>query len=239
MTEPDSALLKRAAAARALEFVQDGMKLGLGTGSTAEAFLDVLAPRIKGGLNLTCAATSERTAIKAKNLGIPVAPLEQLAPLDLTIDGADQADRALSLIKGGGGALLREKIVACASRRMIVIADGSKLVRTLGTFPLPVEVVQFGHAVTLMRINQCIADLGYTNIAVHLRVQDAEPFRTDSGNVIYDCVFGKIRDARKLAGALKSLTGVVEHGLFIGLAAALVVAHAPDNIEIVERTSDA
>src|SRR3954470_12313646 len=126
MAESDPATLKRAAAARALDFVQDGMKLGLGTGSTAEAFLEVLAPRVRGGLTITGAASSERTAIKARSLGIPVAPLEQLVPLDLTVDGADEADRNLTLIKGGGGALLREKIVASSSTRMVVVADGSK-----------------------------------------------------------------------------------------------------------------
>jgi ribose 5-phosphate isomerase A len=235
MSDSDPAILKRAAAARALDFVQDGMKLGLGTGTTAEVFLDMLAPRVRGGLNITGAATSERTAIKAKSLGIPVAPLEQLAPLDLTIDGADEADRALNLVKGGGGALLREKIVANSSKRMVVVCDGSKLVERLGRFPLPVEVTEFGHAITARGIAECVGDLGYGRAPITLRSSEGAPYKTDGGNVIYDCAFGAIRNAASLATILKAITGVVEHGLFIGLATTLVVAHAPENIEIIER----
>ena len=228
-------MLKRAAAVRALEFVQDGINLGLGTGTTAEAFLDVLAPRVRGGLNITAAATSERTAIKAKSLGIPIAPLEQLAPLDLTIDGADEADRDLDLIKGGGGALLREKIVASVSRRMVVIADGSKLVSRLGRFPLPIEVTEFGHTLAAARIREVTASFGYAELPMTLRARDGATFRTDGGNFIYDCGFGSIGDAAKLAQALKSITGVVEHGLFIGLATTLVIARTTEDVEIIER----
>jgi len=239
MNEIDPSILKRAAATRALDFVENGMKLGLGTGSTAEAFLEVLAPRIRGGLTITGTATSERTAIKAHSLGIPVTALEQLAPLDLTVDGADEADRALNLIKGGGGALLREKIVAASSNRMIVVADGSKLVRRLGRFPLPVEVVEFGHSVTAMRIVQTAAELGYSGLRIALRMQGEVPARTDSGNLIYDCPFGSIKNAVKLGAALKAITGVVEHGLFIGLATTLVIAHTSDRVDIIERKSNA
>ena len=235
MADSDTAILKRAAAAKALEFVQDGMKVGLGTGSTAEAFLEVLAPRVRGGLNITCAATSERTAVRAKTLGIPIAPLEQLAPLDVTVDGADETDRALNLIKGGGGALLREKIVANASKRMIVIADGSKLVERLGRFPLPVEVTEFSHAVTARLLAECTAELGHPRVPIALRMKDGATYKTDGGNVIYDCAFGSIRNAPSLATALKAITGVVEHGLFIGLASTLVIAHTPDNVEVIER----
>lgn len=234
MAESDPAILKRAAAARALDYVQDGMKLGLGTGSTAEEFLEVLAARIRGGLNITGAATSERTALKAKGLGIPVAPLEQLAPLDLAIDGADEADRNLNLIKGGGGALLREKIVASAAKSMIVIADGSKLVDRLGRFPLPVEVAEFGHVVTAAGIREMAIGLGYTSLPLTLRVREGAAFRTDGGNVIYDCGFGCIEDAVKLGQALKSIIGVVEHGLFVGLASRLVIAHSTEEIETIE-----
>jgi len=148
MTRKTAADLKRDAAIKALEFVTDGMKLGLGTGSTAEAFLEVLAPRIRGGLNIIGVPTSERTAQRCRELSIPLGTLEQLAPLDLTIDGADETDRALNLIKGGGGAHLREKIVAISSKRMVVIADKSKLVRRLGKFPLPVEVIPYGQSTT-------------------------------------------------------------------------------------------
>jgi ribose 5-phosphate isomerase A len=235
MAESGIAILKRAAAVKALDFVQDGMKVGLGTGSTAEAFLEVLAPRLRGGLNITGAATSERTAVRARSLGIPIAPLEQLVPLDLTVDGADEADRSLNVTKGGGGALLREKIVANSSKRMIVVADGSKLVERLGRFPLPVEVTEFGHVVTARGLAECVGDLGYPRAPITLRTKDGAPYKTDGGNVIYDCAFGSIRNPAALATALKAITGVVEHGLFIGLASTLVIARTPEEIELVER----
>src|SRR5271170_5854603 len=194
-TESDPAALKLAAAMRALEFVEDGMKLGLGTGSTAEAFLEVLAPRVRGGMKIVATATSERTAQKARALMIPLADLDTLAPLDLTIDGADETDHALVLIKGGGGALLREKIVAATSKKMIVIADASKLVPTLGKFPLPVEVSTFGHVTTLARIVNVAAKLGYARLQPQLRTKDGTPYKTGGGNYIYDCPFGAITDA--------------------------------------------
>jgi ribose 5-phosphate isomerase A len=231
MSDPTS--LKHAAALKALDFVQDGMKLGLGTGTTAEAFLEVLAPRVAGGLKIMGAATSERTAERARALSIPMADLDQLAPLDLTIDGADEADRALTLIKGGGGALLREKIVAASSRKMIVIADRSKLVEKLGNFPLPVEVVSFGHATTAARIIQVLAGLGYHRVPVALRLRDGEPFKTDTGNLIYDCLLGAIGDVSLLSLALSAITGVVEHGLFVGLASALILA-GEAGVEVIE-----
>jgi len=233
-TRSDTGNLKQAAALRALDFVTDGMKLGLGTGSTAEAFLEVLAPRVRGGLSVLCAASSERTADKARSLGIPLAELDKLAPLDLTVDGTDEADRDLNLIKGGGGALLREKIVAASSRKMIVIADGSKLVERLGNFPLPVEVIEFGHATTLSRIKHGIASLKYRDVPVTLRLKDGAPFRTDGNNVIYDCAFGAITHAAKLATALNQIPGVVDHGLFIGIASTLVIARM-SGVEVIER----
>ena len=217
---------KSAAARRALDFVEDGMKLGLGTGSTAEAFLELLAEKIRSGLKITGAATSERTEEKALALGIPLHDLDRLAPLDLTIDGADEADRERNLIKGGGGALLREKIVAASSRRMIVIADSSKLVDRLGRFPLPVEVARFGHFTTARRIVESAARLGYPHMQPSLRTIADAPFTTDSGNLIYDCAFVSITDAPTLAASLSGIPGVVEHGLFIGLATSLVIAGA-------------
>jgi ribose 5-phosphate isomerase A len=229
----DPASLKHAAALKALDYVQDGMKLGLGTGTTAEAFLEVLAPRVKGGLKIMGAATSQRTAERARALSIPMADLDQLAPLDLTIDGADEADRSLTLIKGGGGALLREKIVAASSRKLIVIADRSKLVEKLGRFPLPIEVVSFGHVTTAARIIQVLAGLGYNRIAPTLRMRDGEPFKTDTGNLIYDCPLGVIGDVSLLALALSSITGVVEHGLFVGIASALILA-GEAGVEVIE-----
>src|SRR5579872_4520219 len=148
----DQTSLKRAVAAKALDYVQDGMKLGLGSGSTADIFLEMLAPRVRGGLKLLCVPSSERTAALARKLGITLASLDDLAPLDLTVDGADEADRNLDLIKGGGGMLLREKIVASSSKKMVVIADETKMVPRLGKFPLPVEVAEFGHKATAQRI---------------------------------------------------------------------------------------
>src|ERR1700753_2349295 len=162
----DQNALKRAAAAKALDHVQDGMKLGLGSGSTAEMFVELLGPRVRGGQKLLCVPTSEKTAALARKLGLTLSALDELAPLDLTVDGADEADRNLDLIKGGGGMLLREKIVAAASKKMLVIADESKLVPRLGKFPVPVEVVEFGHKATAARLTQCLAVLGYENIAM-------------------------------------------------------------------------
>ena len=232
MTQKHAATLKRDAAIRALDFVRDGMKLGLGSGTTAEVFLDVLGPHVRGGLNITGVPTSERTAGLCRKLGIPLGALEQLAPLDLDIDGADEADHARNLVKGGGGAHLREKIVAASSKKMIVIADSSKLVKTLGQFPLPVEVVEYGKSTTLTRMTTAFAALGYGDVPMTLRMKDGAPFKTDSGNIIYDCAFGAITDAPKLAAALDGVTGIVEHGLFIGLATTLVIA-GPDGVQIL------
>ena len=216
--------LKRAAAAGALEFVESGMKLGLGTGTTAEIFLELLGEKVRSGLTIIGAATSERTEARARSLGIACGTLDDLAPLDLDIDGADEADRIFNLIKGGGGALLREKIVAASSKRMIVIMDGSKLVDRLGRFPLPVEVTPFGHETSAARIREAAAQGGFHDIPVTLRQRDGKAFITDSGNLIYDCAFGAIRDAPALASLLGAVPGVVEHGLFVGLATTLIVA---------------
>jgi ribose 5-phosphate isomerase A len=226
--------LKRAAAAKALDYVGEGMKLGLGTGSTAEIFLDLLSPRVRGGLNLLCVPTSERTAKKARALGLSLASLDDLAPLDLTVDGADEADRDLVLIKGGGGALLREKIVAASSKRMLVIADESKLVARLGKFPLPVEVLEFGHKSTAARLAAAATALGYGDVPITLRMREGAVFKSDSGNLIYDCAFGAITSATKLAQAVADIPGVVEHGLFAGIATTLLIAH-PGEVEIIER----
>ncbi|MEI9886519.1 MAG: ribose-5-phosphate isomerase RpiA [Rhizomicrobium sp.] len=234
MTATDQNALKRAAAAKALDYVSEGMKLGLGTGSTAEVFLDLLSPRVRGGLKLLCVPTSERTAQKARALGFALASLDELTPLDLTVDGADEADRDLTLIKGGGGALLREKIVAASSKRMVVIADDSKLVARLGRFALPVEVLEFGHKSTAARLAAAATALGYGDIAITLRQKDGAVFKSDSGNLIYDCAFGAITSAAKLAQAIADIPGVVEHGLFTGIATTLIVAH-PGEVEIIER----
>ena len=230
----ESAALKRAAAAKALELVADGTKLGLGTGSTAEAFLELLSTRVRGGLKVIGVPTSERTAQRARSLGIALAGLDELGPLDLTIDGTDEADRNLDLIKGGGGALLKEKIVAASSKRVVIIADESKLVARLGTFPLPVEVIEFGHVTTAARLGKAFADAGYPKAVLGLRRAGDAPFKTDSGNLIYDCTLGPITSPPKLAQLISSVPGVVEHGLFIGLATTLVIAH-PGEVELIER----
>jgi len=231
----DQNTLKRAVAAKALEYVRDGMKLGLGSGSTAEIFVELLAPRVRGGEKLLCVPTSEKTATLARKLGITLSTLDDLAPLDLTIDGADEADRDLNLIKGGGGMLLREKLVAAASKKMVVIADESKLVPRLGKFPLPVEIVEFGHKSTAARLATALVAAGYANAPMTLRMRDGETFRTDSGNVIYDIAFGAIQNAPKLGTTISAVPGVVEHGLFIGIATTLLIA-ADGEIEVIERT---
>jgi len=225
--------LKLKAAEKALEFVQPGMKLGLGTGSTATRFVDLLGARVKEGLDIVGVPTSETTRVQAASLGIRLTTLDDDPVLDLTIDGADEIDDALQLIKGGGGALLREKIVAAASDRMIVIADSSKRVPVLGAYPLPVEVVRFGLAATRNMIEALASDAGCTGHLLLRMGLDGQPFVTDGGNYIFDCAFGRIEDADALDEALKLIPGVVEHGLFLGLADAAVIA-GPDGVQVLE-----
>jgi len=221
MTTPDSQ--KRAAAEAALAFVRPGMRLGLGTGSTAAHFVDLLGARVRDGLQVVCTPTSEATRAQAKRLGMKLAELDDLLELDLTVDGADEFDSALRLIKGGGGALLREKIVASASKRMVVIADASKQVATLGAFPLPIEVDRFAAKSTQRHIVQAARDLGLAG-PVSLRVKNGAPFLTDGGHYVFDASFGAIPAPEALATRLKTIPGVVEHGLFIGIATTVLVA---------------
>lgn len=231
MTDDD---LKRQAAEAALSLVEPGMRLGLGTGSTADHFIRGLGARVRGGLQVVGVPTSERSARLAAAEGIPLADFDAEPVLDLDIDGADELDRSLRLIKGGGGALLREKIVAAASRQMVVIADGSKLVDRLGDFPLPIEVVEFGLGATTRAIAGLAGRLGLA-VKLNLRQTDAgKPYLTDGGHRIIDASFGHIPDPEALAGALGSVPGVVEHGLFIGLATAAVVARQ-GGVEWVRR----
>jgi ribose 5-phosphate isomerase A len=210
----DADAQKRAAGEAAAQLVESGMIVGLGTGSTAAWFVKALAAR---KLDVTCIATSTATAELAAGLGLRIAELGETREIDLTVDGADEIGPGLSLIKGGGGALLREKLVWEASRRCVVIADADKRVKTLGKFPLPIEVVAFGHKTTVLRICDALAecDLG---VAPRLRLKDGQPLRTDSGNLIYDAACGRIEEPAALAAALKSVTGVVDHGLFLDLA---------------------
>src|SRR5882672_12260294 len=226
--------LKRLAAARALEQVRDGMKLGLGTGSTAKHFVELLGERVRAGLNVVGVPTSEATRADALRCGIALTTLDAIDRLDLTIDGADEIDGALNLIKGGGGALLREKIVAAASDRMIVIADDTKWVDVLGRFPLPVEVVPFGLAATQRAMAHAFAQSGVSGQMGLRKGKDGHVFVTDGGHWIVDAHLGRITDAPRLAGLLSLIPGVVEHGLFIGLARTAVLAGA-QGIRVVER----
>src|ERR1700676_5016002 len=210
--------LKRQAAARALEHVRDGMKLGLGTGSTAKHFVELLGERVRAGLNVVGVPTSEATRTEAVRCGIPLTTLDDVDRLDLTVDGADEIDPALNVIKGGGGALLREKIVAAASDRMIVIADDSKWVDVLGRFPLPVEVVPFGLAATRRAIGRAFAECGVSGQMVVRKGSDGHVFVTDGGHWIVDAHLGRIPDAPRLAGLLTPIPGVAENGRSFGLA---------------------
>jgi ribose 5-phosphate isomerase A len=225
--------LKRLAAARALEEVRDGMKLGLGTGSTAKHFVELLGERVRAGLRVVGVPTSEVTRADAERCGIALTTLDDVDQLDLTVDGADECDGALNLIKGGGGALLREKIVAAASDRMIVIADESKWVDPLGRFPLPVEVIPFGMAATRHAMAKAFAKAGVSG-EMTIRQASGHVFVTDGGHWIVDAHLGRIPDAPRLAGLLSTIPGVVEHGLFIGLANTAVLAGA-NGIRVVER----
>ncbi len=225
--------LKRQAAARALEQVRDGMKLGLGTGSTAKHFVELLGERVRAGLSVIGVPTSEATRADAVRCGIPLTTLDDIDRLDLTVDGADEIDPSLNLIKGGGGALLREKIVAAASDRMIVIADDSKWVDVLGRFPLPVEVIPFGLAATQRAMDAAFAESGVSG-HMAVRSRDGHVFVTDGGHWIIDAFLGQIPDAPRLAGLLNAIPGVVEHGLFIGLASSAMLA-GPQGIRVVER----
>jgi ribose 5-phosphate isomerase A len=227
----DSDILKRQAAERAMTFVRSGMRLGLGTGSTAKHFVDLLGAAVQQGLEVIGAPTSEATARQAAALGVPLTTLDETPELDLTIDGADEIDPSLRLIKGGGGALLREKIVAAASRRMLVIADASKSVATLGAFPLPVEVVPFGLGATRRHIERACAELGLAG-SITLRERQGQTFVTDGGHYILDCAFGALPDPEALANALAFIPGIVDHGLFLGMASAAILA-GPQGVTIL------
>ena len=225
---------KRAAAARAVELVRPGMRLGLGSGSTARHFVELLGERVRAGLDVIAVPTSEATGSDAERLGIVLTSLDETPELDLTVDGADEVAHDLSLIKGGGGALLREKIVASASARMIVIADESKWVAALGGFPLPIEVVPFGLAATRRAVATAVAAAGCAGPALLRRTRDGHAFVTDGGHWILDAALERIPDPRSLADRLDGIAGVVEHGLFIGLAHTAMIA-GPSGVRVVER----
>jgi ribose 5-phosphate isomerase A len=225
---------KRQAAGRALDWVRPGMRLGLGTGSTARHFVELLGERVGAGLDVITVPTSEATRSHAAALNIPLSTLDETPALDLTVDGADEISPDLTLIKGGGGALLREKIVAAASASMIVIADDSKWVPVLGGFALPVEVVPFGFTATQRAIDAAAAAAGAPGPSRLRKDKNGHVFVTDGGHWIVDAALGKIPDPQALARGLAAIPGVVEHGLFIGLARAVILAGSA-GIRVVER----
>ena len=239
MTDPTTIDLSKDAAARAaVALVENGMKLGLGTGSTAKVFVDRLAERVHAeGMDLRLASTSKATADQARSLGLVVEELDELGWLDLTIDGADEVDPDLSLIKGGGAAHLREKIVATASDRMVVIADQGKVVDRLGKFKLPVEVIPFGWESTRTHIQRALAELNMADRPVIRRERDGQPIRTDENNYILDLALEEIHDAPALAGALSAIAGVVEHGLFLNICNLAIIGR-PDGSVVELRRED-
>lgn len=226
---PDREGEKRLAAAKSLEYIEDGMLFGLGTGSTIAHLIPMLGERVAAGLKIRAVPTSARSSQAAKEHGIEVLDdFDGSERIDLAIDGADEVDPALQLTKGGGGALLREKIVAACAKRFIVVADSAKLVETLGKFPLPVEVIKLGWA----NVSRQLDELG--GAPERRAAQDGSPYLTDEGNYILDCRFGSIADPRSLASKIDAIVGVVEHGLFVDMAD-LVIVGDPAGPRIVER----
>jgi ribose 5-phosphate isomerase A len=217
---------KEAAAQASLRFVQDGQIVGLGTGSTAAYFIKLLAERVKNGLKIRGIPTSERSRQMALSLGIPLTTLDEYQEIAVTVDGADEVDPQLRLIKGGGGALLREKIIASATRQLVIVADGSKQVARLGKFPLPVEVIKFAQQLVAKKIAALGAQVDLR------RGTDNQPFITDENNHILDCHFGEIADVDGLARKLSDMPGVVEHGLFIGMASVVIFARGKQIVEL-------
>ncbi len=217
---------KEAAARASLRFVKDGQVVGLGTGSTAAFFIQLLGAEVKRGLNVRGIPTSVRSRELAESLGIPLTTLDECQDIAVTVDGADEVDSQLRLIKGGGGAMLREKIVASATKQLVIVADASKQVPVLGKFPLPVEVIGFAQTLVAKRIRALGADVSVRTNA------DGTPYVTDENNHILDCRFGQIRDAERLARQLSEMPGVVEHGLFIGMASVVLFARGSEIVEL-------
>ncbi|CAN7189291.1 ribose-5-phosphate isomerase RpiA [Paenibacillus sp. LjRoot56] len=214
---------KKAAAEQAVAEIREGMIVGLGTGSTAYWAIQGLGARVQNGLHIQAVATSVASENLAKELGIPLIPFADISEIDVTIDGADEVDSAWHLIKGGGGALLREKIVAFSSRKLIIVVDESKVVAQLGAFPLPVEVVKFGYELTIRKLRA----LG---CKPKVRAADRQPFVTDNGNYIIDCDFGSIPNPAELHQAINGIPGVVENGLFIGMASQVIVGYKDGSV---------
>jgi ribose 5-phosphate isomerase A len=217
---------KEAAARASLRFVKEGQVVGLGSGSTATYFIKLLGEQVKNGLSIRGIPTSVKSRDVAISLKIPLTTLDECQEIDVTVDGADEVDPQLRLIKGGGGALLREKIVASASRQLVIVADASKQVPVLGNFPLPVEVIKFAKALVAKRIKALGAEVQLRKNA------DGKPYLTDENNHILDCRFGQIRDPDALARQLSDMPGVVEHGLFIGMASVVLLARGSEIVEL-------
>jgi ribose 5-phosphate isomerase A len=226
---------KKAAAVAAMKFVKDGMKIGLGTGSTAKHFVEALAAKVKEGLKVECVPTSRATFDLAKGLGIPLKDLHDLPRLDLCVDGADEFDPNFNLIKGGGGALLVEKMVATSARYAVTIADESKQVKKLGAFPLPVEVVRIGLNATVWKMQMAFEAVGIMKPKMSLRMKDGKPFVTDMNNVIIDCACGVIEKPNNLDIMLNNVPGVVNNGLFINISGIIFVGRADGTVEELKR----
>ncbi|AQX18252.1 ribose-5-phosphate isomerase [Bartonella sp. A1379B] len=229
--------LKKMAAAQALEFVQDDMNLGIGSGSTVNEFIRLLGECITNGLRITGVATSYHSEHLCRQFGVPITTLDKISKLDLCIDGADEIDPQMSLIKGRGGALLHEKIVASASDEMFIIADETKMVKTLGTSGVPIEVNPFGMNATCKAIEKVVNNLGLSG-EIKLRMNGDIPFETDGGHFIVDAFLGSILNPKELSDALLGVPGVVEHGLFLGFASRVIVAMADGTIKFLESSSN-
>ncbi len=224
---------KHASALRASKLVENGMKVGLGTGSTAFWLVRHLADRKRNeSLNFVGVPTSIRTRDQALGEGIRLISMDDAGRLDITIDGADEFDQSMNLIKGGGGALLQEKIVAFGSDIMVVIADETKKVNTLGKFPLPVEVVQFGSISSQMKIEEMLISQKYKDFNIKMRMDNKKPFITDEGNYIFDLELNEIADPRKLCNELNAIPGVVENGLFVDVCSAIIIGYSDGTAEI-------
>lgn len=217
---------KRIAAEKAVEYINEGMTIGLGTGSTAYWAIQKIGERVKQGLKIQAVASSEQSANLAAELNIPIISFDRIQQINLTIDGADEVDKSKNLIKGGGGALLREKIIASNSERFIVVVDASKMVEYLGAFPLPVEIVPFASNFILQNINS----LG---CKARMRMEKGKPYVTDNGNLIADCQFTTIEDPTALNQQLHMIPGVVETGLFAGMKLRVIVGHLDGKVEIL------
>ncbi len=230
----DADQLKRAAAEKAVALVEDNMVLGLGTGSTAAHFIDLVGEKVRDGLSISAIPSSKTTETQALAAGIDIIEPDETTLIDLAVDGADEVGPQLALIKGGGAALLREKIIAEAAKRFVVIADGSKKVSHLGAFPLPVEIEQFSWALTVRRLRETLSELGFKNPQISLRAAKPGPYLlTDGGNFIVDCKLGRIDDPKSLDEALHRLPGIVEHGLFVDMTDQAILASV-DGIDVID-----